>query len=423
MNEDRSPALPVLAVADGEDAAAALGQALRDAGLARAGESSGLDLGRFFDDGAPKAVIVHWHGDVSALLEALRVWRGTAPCPVCVIAARVDAAAARALAEAGVHHWTGALQASALRAALGFAAAQFQRQQALRLEAARVRDQLDERKWIDRAKGVLMGARGFGEDDAFALLRSVAMHANLKLAEVARSVVDAARWAEAVNRSGQLRMLSQRVVSAAAQRLARVDAAGARKVQQQALARARENLAHLAQLPLSAGEQAALDAATQAWQQLAGALAARLDLGSLQAADAAAQTALQAAEALTLAVQAQGARQPLHVVNLCGRQRMHAQRLVKQGLLSMLGAAPDAAIGTQELAQAFSDGLAQVESLPLDSPEIREALAASKEAWLQMLRALRSSDPAGLVHAGQHLLDQVEHLTRQCEHSLHVLMA
>jgi AmiR/NasT family two-component response regulator len=423
MTEDRSPASPVLAISDCEDAAAALGNALRQAGLACAGESSGLDLGQFRGDGAPNAVIVHWHGDAGALVEALRPWQGVPPCPVCVIAARVDAAAARALAEAGAHHWSDVLQASALRAALGFAGALFERQQVLRLDAARARDQLDDRKWVDRAKGVLMGARGFGEDDAFALLRSMAMHANLKLADVARSVVDAARWAEAVNRSGQLRMLSQRVVSAAAQRLVRVDAASARKVQQQALARARENLAHLAQLPLSEGEQAALDETTHAWRRLASALDARLDLGSLQAADAAAQTALRAAEALTLAVQAQGARQPLHVIDLCGRQRMHAQRLVKQGLLAMLGAAPDAAIGTQELARAFSDGLAQVESLPLDSPDIREALAASKEAWLQMLRAVRASDPAGLVHAGQHLLDRVEHLTLQCEHSLHVLMA
>ena len=45
--------------------------------------------------------------------------------------------------------------------------------------------------------------------------------ANLKLAEVSRSVIDAARWAEAVNRAGQLRMLSQRLVALAAQRLAR----------------------------------------------------------------------------------------------------------------------------------------------------------------------------------------------------------
>lgn len=256
--------------------------------MACADESSGLGLNKFVDDGAPKAVIVHWYGDAGALVDALRPWQGAPPCPVCVIAARVDAAAVRALAEAGAHHWTEVLQASTLRAALGFAGAQFQRQQELRLDAARAREQLDDRKWVDRAKGVLMGARGFGEDDAFALMRSVAMHANLRLADVARSVVDAARWAEAVNRSGQLRMLSQRVVSAAAQRLVRVDAASARKVQQQTLARARENLAHLAQLRLSAGERAALDETTHAWRRLASALDARLELGSLQTADAAA---------------------------------------------------------------------------------------------------------------------------------------
>lgn len=423
MTEDRLLALPVMALSDCEGAATALRAALREAGLPCAGESSSLDLVQFVDDGAPKAVIVHWYGDVGALVEALLPLQGVAPCPICVIAARVDAAAACALAESGAHHWTDVLQASALRAALAFAGAQLQRQQELRLEAARVREQFDDRKWVDRAKGVLMGVRGFSEDDAYALLRSVAMQTKLKLADVSRSVVDAARWAEAVNRSGQLRMLSQRVVSAAAQRLARVDAARARKVQQQALARARENLAFLAQLPLSPAERAALDEATDAWQRLASALDARLELGSLQAADAAAQKALLAAEALTLAVQAQGARQPLHVIDLCGRLRMHAQRLVKQGLLAMLGVAPDAATSTEGLAQAFSDGLAQVESLPLDSPELREALAASKEAWLQMLRALRASDCAGLVHAGQHLLDRVEHLTLQCEHSLQVLMA
>jgi len=42
------------------------------------------------------------------------------------------------------------------------------------------------------------------------------MHANLKLGDIARSVVDAAQWAEAINRSGQLRMLSQRLARLAA---------------------------------------------------------------------------------------------------------------------------------------------------------------------------------------------------------------
>jgi AmiR/NasT family two-component response regulator len=423
MTNDCSAPLSVWAISDCESAADALRQALREAGIACAGERSCLSLGQDFDDRAPEAIIFHLHGDAQALLEALRVRQGHLSCPVCVIAANVDADVVRALVEAGVHHWADRLHSSALCATLGFASAQFQRLRGLGQVVTQMRTQLDERKWVDRAKGLLMTARGIAEDEAFALLRSGAMHANLKLADLARSVVDAAQWAEAVNRSGQLRMLSQRAVSAAAQRLARVDTAGARKVQQQALDRARDNLAHLGRLPLLAHERAALEGTTTAWQKLSDALGVRLELTSLQAADAAALMALQAAEALTAAVEAQGARKALYVVNLCGRQRMHAQRLVKEGLLAVLGVAPNAADLAQEIVQAFSDGLAEIESLPLDSPEIRQALAASQEGWLQMLRALRSADPAALVHAGQHLLDQVENLTLQCERSLQMLMA
>ena len=48
------------------------------------------------------------------------------------------------------------------------------------------------------------------------------MHANLRLGEVSRSVVEAAQWAQALKRAGQLRMLSQRNVRLAKQSLAGV---------------------------------------------------------------------------------------------------------------------------------------------------------------------------------------------------------
>src|SRR5690606_21154258 len=126
----------------------------------------------------------------------------------------------------------------------------------------------DERRWVERAKGLIMAARRIGEEEAFGLLRSGAMHGNQRLADLARSVVDAARWAEAVNRSGQLRMLSQRAVASAAQRLARVEVRDARKAQAAAVQRAQANLAHLRGLALVGGELAALDAVETAWQAL-----------------------------------------------------------------------------------------------------------------------------------------------------------
>jgi response regulator NasT len=63
---------------------------------------------------------------------------------------------------------------------------------------ARVQDELDrtksaleERKLIDRAKGILMKVKGLSEDNAYALLRKTAMNEKRKIADVAQSVITA----------------------------------------------------------------------------------------------------------------------------------------------------------------------------------------------------------------------------------------
>ena len=100
---------------------------------------------------------------------------------------------------------------------------------------------------MDRAKGVLMSARGLDEPAAFALLRGAAMHANLRMGELSRAVTEAAGWAEAVNRAGQLRALSQRLVKLTVQRWAGVEPRAARAEQTSTQARLDDNLRHLAQ--------------------------------------------------------------------------------------------------------------------------------------------------------------------------------
>jgi response regulator NasT len=63
----------------------------------------------------------------------------------------------------------------------------------LRDELDRARAALDERKLIDRAKGILMKEKSMTEEAAYALLRKAAMNENRRLSEVAQSVVTAAR--------------------------------------------------------------------------------------------------------------------------------------------------------------------------------------------------------------------------------------
>jgi response regulator NasT len=69
------------------------------------------------------------------------------------------------------------------------AIARFQEFQALRHELEEARVSLEERKLVDRAKGLLMQRRGIGEAEAYRVLRKAAMDRQLKLAELARQLI------------------------------------------------------------------------------------------------------------------------------------------------------------------------------------------------------------------------------------------
>ena len=76
-----------------------------------------------------------------------------------------------------------------------------------------VATRFEERKAVDRAKGILMRAQSLSDDDAFRTLRSAAMRLQPAHWASCRSTSSSRpTLAEAVNRSGQLRMLSQRLV-------------------------------------------------------------------------------------------------------------------------------------------------------------------------------------------------------------------
>jgi response regulator NasT len=59
-------------------------------------------------------------------------------------------------------------------------------------ELERTKTALEDRKVIERAKGILMAAKNLTEDQAYALLRQTAMNEKKKIADIAQSVVTAA---------------------------------------------------------------------------------------------------------------------------------------------------------------------------------------------------------------------------------------
>ncbi|OGA99646.1 MAG: response regulator [Burkholderiales bacterium RIFCSPHIGHO2_12_FULL_61_11] len=78
-----------------------------------------------------------------------------------------------------------------IRPILEVAMARFEHEQGLRRELADAKTELQERKVIDRAKGLLMQRQGLSEQAAYKRLRKAAMDRGLRLGEVAQRMLDA----------------------------------------------------------------------------------------------------------------------------------------------------------------------------------------------------------------------------------------
>lgn len=79
-----------------------------------------------------------------------------------------------------------------IRPILTVAIARFRHQEALLAELDSARGELQERKLIERAKGLLMQRQGLSEPEAYAKLRKAAMNKGVKLADIAQQMIDMA---------------------------------------------------------------------------------------------------------------------------------------------------------------------------------------------------------------------------------------
>jgi two-component system, response regulator PdtaR len=78
----------------------------------------------------------------------------------------------------------------ALEAAIALASARHAELEALEAEVDRVSQALEDRKVVERAKGLLMTALALSEQDAFRRLQLTARERNLRLADVAARIVE-----------------------------------------------------------------------------------------------------------------------------------------------------------------------------------------------------------------------------------------
>lgn len=85
------------------------------------------------------------------------------------------------------------LHKSRLTSIIEVAVARFEQYCAVEDEVERLQTALDERKDIERAKGLLMDARGLNEQAAYKIMRRAAMNEKRKMIDIARVIISAHR--------------------------------------------------------------------------------------------------------------------------------------------------------------------------------------------------------------------------------------
>lgn len=380
---------------------------------------------------APDVVICYDPLPSEALFKALQTLADTAPCPVIVFTIDGDTEQLHTALVCGVHAYVvNGYGRHRLRPLIHLAQARFNREQALRDQLLDLTSRLEERKIVERAKGVLMRARQVSDDDAFQMLRTASMHTNQRLGQVSQHIVHSARFAESVNRAGQLRMLSQRLIKLYLLQLAGTRAVASAELQNQSAQRIDSNMVFLSKGLSQPTFGDLLAQVAQSWRQLKQGLQTEHRASQMLVVDTLAEQLLQEAERLTSVLENAGAVAPLHVLNVAGRQRMLSQRFAKFAVLGMLGdraAQQRAMAGMADARESFEQAQNYLNDIPLSSPEIRAGLDTAATLWRQMLASASHLQPGTtgldqLASASEGLLDAFENLSALYEHSMQMLV-
>lgn len=139
----------------------------------------------------PDLIIIDSESDARDVLEHIVIATRAARRPIVLFTEDDRPATMEAAVDAGVSAYIVAgLSAERVRPVLDVALARFRREQKLLGELADTRQQLSERKLLERAKGLLMARYKLTEEEAYGRLRSMAMNKNLRLAEIAQRILD-----------------------------------------------------------------------------------------------------------------------------------------------------------------------------------------------------------------------------------------
>ena len=186
---------PKIAIVDENPIRAAiLEEGLREAGFTaveHVGEMNNL-LARIYQID-PDVILIDLENPSRDVLEQMFQVSRAVKRPIAMFVDQSDTASIQASVDAGVSAYiVDGLKKERIKSIIDLCISRFNAFSRLQSELEKTKNALEERKVIDRAKGILMQAKSLTEEQAYALLRRTAMNENKKIAEVAQSVITAA---------------------------------------------------------------------------------------------------------------------------------------------------------------------------------------------------------------------------------------
>lgn len=179
--------LKILLVNDTNKQVGLLRTALVQAGFEVVEEvSSAMMIPRKVASLQPDVVMIDTESASRDVLEQIVIMTQDEPRPIVMVSDDAQPAAIRAAIRAGVSAYVvDGIDAGKLESVLAVAQARFEADQELKQQVKVAESRLNERKTVERAKGLLMQLRDLNESDAYNAMRKMAMDRNIRIVEVA----------------------------------------------------------------------------------------------------------------------------------------------------------------------------------------------------------------------------------------------
>jgi len=174
--------------------AAILKEGLRDAGFTGVEHISEMHnlLARIYALD-PDVILIDLENPSRDVLEQMFQVSRIVRRPIAMFVDQSDASSIQEAVEAGVSAYiVDGLKKERIKPVLDLCISRFNAFAKLQDELDRTKSALEDRKILDRAKGLLMKLKGLTEDEAYVLIRSTAMREKKKIGEIAQSIITAA---------------------------------------------------------------------------------------------------------------------------------------------------------------------------------------------------------------------------------------